>query len=337
MMYETDIAIIGAGPVGLFAIFQAGMLKMKCHVIDALDAVGGQCIALYPDKPIYDIPAHPCLSAEQLVKNLEEQAAPFKPVYHLGQQVVELIQKEDNSFLLTTSQNNEISAKTVLIAAGCGAFGPNRPPIAGIEKFENKSVFYMVANSKKFAGKDIVIAGGGDSAVDWAIVLAEIAKSVTVVHRRPKFRCAPESSEKLEALVEHGKVKIEVPYQLHQIHGDDGVLDNVEIINFDGQVKKLKADILLPFFGLAMDLGPILNWQLIVDKKHIKVDPETMQTNIPGVYAIGDIINYPGKLKLILTGFSEAAVACNSIYSKVYPDQVLHFEYSTTKGVVVND
>jgi thioredoxin reductase (NADPH) len=336
MKYHTDIAIIGAGPAGLFSAFEAGMLKMKCHVIDTLDSIGGQCIALYPEKPIYDIPAHPCISAKELIKKLEEQAAPFNPTYHLGQQVVELIRQKDRSFIIITSKNNKIHAKAVIIAAGCGAFGPNRPPVEGIEKFENKSIFYAVKNSNDFAEKNVVIAGGGDSAVDWAIVLADIAKSVTIVHRRSKFRCAPENSDKLHDLSKKGKIVIETPYQLHKIHGQNGIMHSIEIIDFDNNIKTLEADILLPFFGLSMDLGPILNWQLVLNNKHIKVDSATLQTNVPGVFAVGDIVTYPGKLKLILTGFSEAAVACHSIYPIIYPDQALHFEYSTTKGITAD-
>lgn len=333
MIHNTDIAIIGAGPVGLFNIFQAGMLKMKCHVIDTLEAIGGQCIALYPDKPIYDIPAYPHISAGNLIRKLDEQAKPFAPTYHLNQQVVELEKKSDGTFIITTSRNNEIHCKAVLIAAGCGAFGHNRPPIDGIEKFENKSIFYCVEDSNKFADKDIVIAGGGDSAVDFALSLSKIAKSLTIVHRRPKFRCAPDSHDKLMQLQKDGVIKIETPYQLHNTVGEGDKLSAIEVIDFDNNIKTLKADILLPFFGLAMDLGPILNWKLVLDKTHIKVNPATMQTNIPGVYAIGDIATYPGKLKLILTGFAEAAAACHSMHSLVHPDEILHFEYSTKKGV----
>ncbi len=333
MQYKTDVAIIGAGPVGLFAIFQAGMLKINCHVIDTLPEIGGQCIALYPEKPIYDIPAYPSILAKTLVEKLAEQAAPFKPQYHLGQQVTELITNKDGSFVIITSKNNEIHAKAVIIAAGCGAFGPNRPPLTGIEEFENKSVFYSVKDPEKFRGKNIVIAGGGDSAVDWALILAGIASKVTVVHRRKKFRCAPDNSDKLHNLAQEGKVNLEIPYQLHQVRGNKGNLQKIEVIDFENNIKTLDADILLPFFGLSMDLGPILNWELVLDKKHINIDPATSQTNIPGVYAIGDIATYPGKLKLILTGFSEAAMACHSIHSIVYPDQVLHFQYSTAKGV----
>jgi thioredoxin reductase (NADPH) len=329
----TDIAIIGAGPAGLFAVFEAGMLKMRCHVIDALDFIGGQCTALYPEKPIYDIPAHPAIDAQDLIANLEKQAASFEPVYHLGQRVEKLERLENGSFKLTTSKNTIIEAKAVLIAAGCGAFGPNRPPLAGIEAYEGKSVHYMVGRREDFRGKDIVIAGGGDSAVDWALSLSEIAKSVSVIHRRPKFKCAPESASKLQQLASDGKIDLIIPYQLDALKGENGVLEAVIVKDLDNNSRELKADILLPFFGLAMELGPIANWGLNLDYNHITVNPATLATSTPGIFAIGDIITYPGKLKLILNGFAEAAMAAYAIYPLIHPEQALHFEYSTTKGL----
>jgi thioredoxin reductase (NADPH) len=336
MIHSTDIVIIGAGPIGLFSVFQAGMLKMKCHVIDSLPEIGGQCQALYPEKPIYDIPGYPSILASDLITKLEEQAAPFHPVYHLDQQVVSLERQSNGSIIVATSKGLKVHAKAIIIAAGGGAFGPNRLPIEGIEEFENKSVFYAVKNAREFATKDIVIAGGGDSAVDWAIELSRIANSVTVIHRRPKFRCAPESFDKLSKLVEEGKIKMEIPYQVHQVLGDNGAMHSVELQSLDGSIKTIKADVLLAFFGLSMDIGPILHWGIELDKHHIKVDQVTMQTNLNGVFAVGDIATYPKKLKLILTGFAESATACHSIYPLVYPDTPLHFEYSTTKGVKVN-
>ncbi len=332
-IHKTDIIIIGAGPVGLFAIFEAGMLKMKCHVIDALDFTGGQCRALYPEKPIYDIPAHPKILAEDLITNLEEQAKPFEPFYHLGQRVDKLKQLEDKSFEVTTSKNTIIQAKSIIIAAGCGAFGPNRPPLANIEKFENKSVFYLVKSRNDFTNKNVVIAGGGDSAVDWAISLQEVAKKVTVIHRRPKFRCAPESAEKLKQLEKEGKIELAIPYQLADLEGSNGILENVIVKDFDGNIKKIEADILLPFYGLSMELGPIADWGLNLNKNLINVDASTMQTSIEGIFAIGDIITYKNKLKLILNGFAEAATACHGIYPIIHPDEIFHFEYSTSKGV----
>lgn len=330
--HSTDIVIIGAGPVGLFAIFEAGMLKMRCHVVDALEAPGGQCTALYPEKPIYDIPAYPTILAEGLITKLHQQAAPFNPVFHFGQRV-EKLSRQDDGWQVETSSGTQISCKAVIIAAGCGAFGPNRPPLEGIEAFEGASVFYMVGKREQFRGKRIVIAGGGDSAVDWANSLAELAEKIYVVHRRPKFRAAPESVSKMEALVATGKIEMVIPYQLHGLKGAGGQLSAVEVATLEGEVKTLEADALLPFFGLSMELGPIANWGLNLAQNHIVVDPATLQTSAPGIYAIGDIATYPGKLKLILCGFSEAAMACHNAYKLVYPDQELHFEYSTSKGV----
>lgn len=333
MNHSTDIVVIGAGPTGLFTVFEAGMLKLKCHVIDTLDFIGGQCAALYPEKPIYDIPAHPQIAAEDLVKNLEEQAKPFAPVYHLGQQVVEVIKQEDGSFIVKTSKDTVINAKAIIIAAGCGAFGPNRPPLENIESYENKSVFYMVGKREDLRDKRVVIAGGGDSAVDWVLSLADIAKSISIVHRRPKFRCAPDSQEKMMKLVESGKVELVIPYQLDGLTGENGQIDSVIVKTLDGEQRSLEADILLPFFGLSMDLGPITDWNLNIEKSHITVDPSTQQTNTPGIFAVGDIATYPKKLKLILNGFAESAMACHAAREYIFPDQDFHFEYSTSQGV----
>lgn len=337
VLHKTDVIIIGAGPVGLFSVFEVGMLKMKSHIVDALNFTGGQCSALYPEKPIYDIPAHPTISAQDLIEKLEEQIKPFSTTYHLGQQVVSIEKQEDNTFTVKTSKDTVINGKAIIIAAGCGAFGPNRPPLDNIEKFEDKSVIYSIRNQEALRDKNVVIAGGGDSAVDWAIVLSKIAKSVTIVHRRPKFRCAPESASRLQELADQKKITIATPYQLHALHGHDGSLESLDIIDFDNNIKNIPCDTLLPFFGLSMDLGPILDWQLEIEKKHIAVKSETMETSLPGIYAIGDIATYAGKLKLILTGFSEAALAAHSIYSLVYPDTPLHFEYSTTKGIKLDE
>lgn len=331
--YESDIAVIGAGPAGLFTVFQAGMLKMNCHVIDSLEIIGGQCVALYPEKPIYDIPAHPKISGAKLIEQLSIQAEPFKPVYHLNQQVTKVEKNSDGTFTVITSKDTLIKAKAVIIAAGCGAFGPNKPPLENIEQYEGNSVFYAVVDPKKFKDKNVVIAGGGDSAVDWAILLADIAKSVSIVHRRNKFRCAPENSDKLNSLHKEGKVSIEAPYQLHALSGDNNHLNKVDVVDLEGNVKSIEADVLLPFFGLSMDIGPIVDWGLEIEKKHIAVDPSTMETNIKGIYAVGDIATYKGKLKLILTGFAEVAAACHSAYNIIHSDTPLHFEYSTTKGI----
>lgn len=334
MTHNTDIVIIGAGPVGLFSVFEAGMLKMKAHVVDSLEVIGGQCSALYPEKPIYDIPAHPSILASELIEKLEEQARPFDPLYHLNQQVQKLERQEDGSFLVETSTGTQINCKAIIIAAGCGAFGPNRPPLEGLEKFEGKSIFYAVRNKEEFRDKNVVIAGGGDSAVDWALNLADIAKKVSVVHRRPKFRCAPDSSEKLKHLAKEGKIDLVIPYQLAGLEGQGDQLTKVMVKDFDGNIKALEADYLLPFFGLAMELGPIANWGLGLEKNHIAIaDSSTMQSSEPGIYAVGDIATYEKKLKLILTGFSEAASAAHDIFKIVHPDEVFHFEYSTSKGV----
>jgi thioredoxin reductase (NADPH) len=331
--HQTDVAIIGAGPVGLFAVFECGMLKLRCHVIDALEAVGGQCAALYPEKPIYDIPGFSEVQADDLIARLAEQAAPFAPVYHLGQQVTGLTPQGDG-WLVETSAGTRIEARAVMVAAGGGAFGANRPPLAGIEAFEGKSVFYMVKRREDFRGKRIVIAGGGDSALDWVISLAELADKIYVVHRRPKFRGAPESIARLHALAESGKVvELVIPYQLAGLEGHGGKLEAVIAQTLDGETRRLEADVLLPFFGLSMDLGPIAGWGLDLDHAHIKIDPKTCETSAPGIFAIGDIATYPGKLKLILCGFSEAAMAAHAIYTLVNPGKALHWEYSTTKGV----
>lgn len=331
MNYTTDIAIIGAGPVGLFTVFQAGMLKMKCHVIDSLEAVGGQCISLYPEKPIYDIPAYPKISAKELIDALEEQIAPFSPTFHLNQRV-EHLSKQGDIFVLETSNGNIIHAKAVVIAAGAGAFGPNRPPLDRLEEFENKSIFYMVKRKEEFRSRKVMIAGGGDSAVDWALSLADIA-DVTLVHRRDKFRCAPNSHDQIMDLAAKGKIKLATPYQLDQLVGENGILSEVKLKDFEGNILSVPTDILLSFYGLAMDIGPIEHWGLDIHKKHLSIEPTTMETNIKGVFAVGDICSYPGKLKLILTGFSECAIACHSIYKLVFPGELLHFEYSTTKGI----
>ncbi len=343
---ETDIVIIGAGPVGLFAVFEAGMLKMRCHVVDALEMVGGQCAALYPEKPIYDIPGYPAIDAQALVDKLKEQAEPFKPVYHLGQRVEKLSavscqlpdqaesrKLEARSWEVTTSNGTIIRCKAVIIAAGCGAFGPNRPPLQGLEQYEGKSVFYMVNKREAFRGKKIAIAGGGDSAVDWAISLSDVAEKIYFIHRRPKFRAAPESVSKLEALAKTGKVEMVIPYQLDALEGKNGTLSQVVVKDLEGNTRALVADTLLPFFGLAMELGPIAQWGLNLDQNHITVEPSTLATSEAGIFAIGDIATYKGKLKLILCGFSEAAMACHAAYKLVYPNQELHFEYSTSKGV----
>lgn len=329
---RSDVAIIGAGPVGLFAVFECGMLKMSCQVIDALDAIGGQCVALYPEKPIYDIPGYPKIGATELIDKLTEQAAPFKPVYHLGRQV-ETLTRQGEDWELGLSDSTRLRARAVIIAAGVGAFGPNRPPLAGLEQYEGKSVHYLVKRREDFRGKRVVIAGGGDSAVDWTLSLADVAARVMVVHRRDKFRAAPESVRQMKALADAGKIDLVVPYQLDALDGTGGDLKAVMVKTLDGQSKRLEADALLAFFGLAMNLGPIASWGLNLERNHITVDPASCATSAPGIFAIGDIAHYPGKLKLILCGFAEAAAAAHAVFPLAHPGEVLHFEYSTTSGV----
>src|SRR5437763_5031457 len=329
---RTDVAIIGAGPVGLFAVFECGMLQMRCHVVDALTLPGGQCAALYPEKPIYDIPGYPRIDAAELIDRLSEQAAPFDPVYHLGHAVTGL-QPAGDGFLLETGGGLRLEARAIVIAAGAGAFGPNRPPLTGIGAFEDKSVFYLVRRREDFRGRRVVIAGGGDSAVDWALSLSDIAERVAVVHRRGKFRAAPQSAAKLQQLADEGRIDLIVPYQLQALEGDGGQLSAVIVADLAGNTRRLDADCLLPFFGLATDLGPLAGWGLALDQNRIQVDPASCATSQPGIFAIGDIAFYPGKLKLILSGFAEAALAAHAIYPLVHPGEALHFEYSTTKGV----
>jgi len=333
---STDVAIIGAGPVGLFSVFECGMLGLSCHVIDSLPEIGGQCNALYPEKPIYDIPAYPCLSAVELIENLYNQANPFKPFYHLNQQVSGL-EKTEDGWVLKTSKDTEINAKAIIIAAGAGAFGPNRPPLKNLEAYEEKSVSYMIRNCQIFAGKKLVIAGGGDSAVDWAISLANIAEHIYFVHRRDKFRAAEASIEKLRGLADEGKIEMVTPYQLIDLNGADGVLSSVTVKDLDGNIRNLEADHLLPFFGLSANIGAIKEWDLDIDKNQIKTDQATSMTNISGIFAVGDIATYKHKLKLILTGFAEAAQAAHAIRALIYPDQELHFEHSTTSGIPQNN
>ncbi len=330
---STDVAIIGAGPVGLFAAFECGMLKLSSVLIDALGEVGGQCAALYPEKPIYDIPAHPAIEAAGLITQLERQIAPFTVPRLLGR-IVTGLAGERGDFRIATNQGDVIHAKAVVLAAGAGAFGPNRPPLAGIEAFEaGGGVQYYVRRREAFRNKRVVIAGGGDSAVDWALSLKDVATSVAVVHRRAKFRASPETAAQLAEAAQAGTIELIVPYQLHALQGAQGVLQSVEVVDLDGRSRHLAVDILLPFFGLAMDLGPIAQWGLALEHHHVTVTPATCETSRSGIFAIGDVAVYPGKLKLILQGFSEAAMAAHAIHPIARPSEALHFEYSTTKGV----
>lgn len=331
--HTTDVVIIGAGPVGLFSIFELGMLKIKCHVIDALDCIGGQCAALYPEKPIFDIPAHPSIDGMGLIEKLKEQAAPFDPTYHLNQQVTKL-EQQGEGWQVETSTGTTITCKAVIIAAGCGAFGPNRPPLDGLDVYEESGcIRYMVTRKELFRDKKVVIAGGGDSAVDWANALADIASELYVVHRRDKFRAMPESADQMRRLANEKKIEMVVPYQLDGLEGEHGQLTGVQVKTLAGEERIIEADYLLPFYGLAMELGPIANWGLNLHMNHIEVDASTCETNQKGIFAIGDIATYKNKLKLILCGFSEAAIAAHAVRNIVYPDTAYHFEYSTSKGV----
>ncbi len=331
--FTADVAIIGAGPAGLFAVFECGMLKLRAIVIDALEALGGQCTALYPEKPIYDIPAIPRIEAGGLIDALERQIAPFCPQILLGRRV-EGFSGQRGAFVLTTDRGERVAAKAVIIAAGAGAFGPNRPPLSGLAAFEaSGAVQYYVRDREALRGARVVIAGGGDSALDWALALRGIAEKIYLVHRRAKFRAAPESAAQATAAAARGEIEMVIPYQLAELVGADGRLEAVAVEDLDGARRNLPADRLLAFFGLATDLGPIAGWGLDLAQHHVRIDPATCETSIPGVFAIGDVARYRGKLKLILQGFSEAAMAAHAIHPIVYPDQALHFEYSTTTGV----
>lgn len=342
---ETDIVIIGAGPIGIFTAFQAGMLNMKCHIIDILNQAGGQCTALYPEKPIYDIPGYPVITAQRLIEQLAAQASPFEPVYHFGQKVEKILnnrpteieyQEEFNNgkdLAVITSNGTKIKCKAVIIAAGNGIFEPNRPPLDGILEYENKSVFYSISKISHFKDKTVVIAGGGDSAVDWAIELSKVTKKIYVIHRRKEFRCAPETRNKLDLLLNTGKIEVVVPYQLDSLVGNNGQLKAVITKHITTkEEKEIPSDFLLPFFGSAMNLGPISDWDIQLEHHRIAVDPATLKTSRDRIYAIGDIATYPGKLKLILNGFAESAMACYNIYEVIYNSPV-NFQYSTAKGV----
>src|ERR1700761_3537800 len=331
-MIITDIGIIGAGPAGLFAVFEAGLLKMHCHLIDSLPQVGGQLSEIYPQKPIYDIPGYPTVNAQELTDKLMEQIAPFHPGFTLGERV-ETLQKLDNgTWLISTNEGTEINCKAVVIAGGLGCFEPRKPEVDRLLDFEGKGVTYAVRNPEQFRGRHVVLAGGGDSALDWTIFLADIAERVTLIHRGDTFRGAPDSAEKVFELAGKGKINLILQAHIKAI-GGNGHLQEVEIIDRDSQTSVINADHLIPLFGLTPKLGPIADWGLNVDKSAIMVDTVDYSTNVPGVYAIGDINIYPGKLKLILCGFHEAALMAQSAFKHVYPDQKLSFKYTTVYGV----
>ncbi len=331
-MIKTDILIIGAGPVGLFTVFEAGLLKLRCHIIDALPQPGGQLTEIYPKKPIYDIPGYPSVLAGELVDNLLEQIAPFKPGFTLGERAETLEKQEDGQWLVTTNEGTQHLAPVIAIAGGLGSFEPRKPPIANIDDFEKKGVNYFVKDPELYRDKRVVIAGGGDSALDWAIFLADVAAEVTLVHRRNSFRGAIDSAEKVQQLDMEGKIKLVTEAQVTGLKGDKH-LEEVTIKHKNlGEYEKA-TDYYLPLFGLSPKLGPIGNWGLEIEKNAIVVDTFDYRTNIDGVFAIGDVNTYPGKLKLILCGFHEATLMVQTAFSIVYPDQKKSFKYTTVQGV----
>ena len=326
---EADAVIIGAGPVGLFQVFELGLLDIKTHVIDSLPEIGGQCIELYPDKPIYDIPAIPVCTGRELTNNLLKQIEPFKPQFHLGQEVTQLEKQADGRLLISTSQNQSFLAKTVFIAAGVGAFQPRLLNLEGIDTFVGKQVFYHVKNPEQFEGKRIVICGGGDSALDWTLFFADKGASVTLIHRRDDFKAAPQSIAKMRELCASGKIELLIG-QITGYETKENQLSDVIVTDIDGNWKQLGLDALLIFFGLSPKLGPIAEWGLDIDRKQIAVDTEKFQTSIPGIYAVGDINIYPGKKKLILSGFHEAALAAFAAAAYLNPDKQIQLQYTTT-------
>ncbi|UYW01282.1 NAD(P)/FAD-dependent oxidoreductase [Flavobacterium agricola] len=332
-MIETDIIIVGAGPTGLFAVFEAGLLKLRCHLIDGLPQPGGQLTELYPKKPIFDIPGYPSVGAGELIDNLMEQIKQFEPGFTLNE-VAETIEKlEDGTFIVTTNKGTKHHGKAVAIAGGLGSFEPRKPLIDNIAFYEDKGVEYFVKNPDQFKGKKIVIAGGGDSALDWSIFLADVAEEVTLVHRRNEFRGALDSVEKAQALKNQGKINLITPAEITEIHGTDKVTGVTIVV--EGQEPQVKTcDYFIPLFGLTPKLGPIANWGLEIEKNAIKVNNALdYQTNIEGIYAIGDINIYPGKLKLILCGFHEATLMCQSIYNKLNPGKKFVLKYTTVSGI----
>ena len=329
---KTDVVIIGAGPIGLFAVFELGLLDMKAHLIDILDKIGGQCAELYPEKPIYDIPGIPYTSAQGLVDALMLQIKPFNPQFHLSEMVEKVEKIGDPLFRVTTDQGKQFESKVVVIAAGGGSFQPKRPPIPGVEPYEGKSLFYSVRKMDAFRGKRVLVVGGGDSALDWTLNLAPITERLTLLHRRSEFRAAPDSVNKMKALVSDGKIDL-VLGQVTALHGDQGQISKATVKTNDGTVTELACDALLPFFGLTMKLGPVANWGFeLKNNELIPVETASFETSMPGIFAIGDINWYPGKLKLILSGFHEGALMAQKAYHYVYPEKRLVFQYTTSSS-----
>jgi len=326
---QTDAVIIGAGPVGLFQVFELGLLEIKVHVIDSLPEVGGQCIELYPDKPIYDIPAIPVCTGRELTNNLLKQIEPFGAQFHLGQEVTKLERQADGRFLISTSQDKHFLSKTVFIAAGVGAFQPRTINLDGIDRFIGKQLFYHVKSPEQFTGKRIVICGGGDAALDWAIHFSEIAASVTLIHRRDEFKASPKSIARMRELCANHQMELLIG-QVSGYEASDDQLKEITFTNIDSETKQIPLDDLLVFFGLSPKLGPISDWGLNIDRKQICVDTQKFQTSIPGIYAVGDINVYPGKKKLILSGFHEAALAAFAAAEYLNPEKQIQLQYTTT-------
>ena len=330
-MIETQAVIIGAGPVGLFAVFELGLADIEAHLIDILDKPGGQCAELYPEKPIYDIPGLPVVSGQELTDRLLEQVKPFNPTFHLNQRVDVLERCQDGRWRLVTDTGQQFLTTVVVIAAGGGSFTPKRPPLEGIESFEGKSVFYSVRRIEDFQDRNILIIGGGDSALDWTLSLQPVAKSIALLHRRDKFRAAPDSVKKMLELTEAGKLNF-VLGQAMELHGQQGVLEAVTVRGQDGKTFSHACDTVLPFFGLTMKLGPVANWGLNLNENLIPVDTEHFESSEKAIFAVGDINHYPGKLKLILCGFHEAALMTQQAHKYIYPDKELRFEYTTSSS-----
>ena len=330
-IHTTDAIIIGAGPVGLFAVFELGLLDIKCHLVDILDRPGGQCAELYPEKPIYDIPAWPVINGNDLTQRLLEQIAPFKPVFHFSQMAESLEKTEDGKWKLTTDDGNVLIAPVVIIAAGGGSFMPKKPSIDGLEAYEGRSIFYAVKKMEQFRDRDIVIAGGGDSALDWTVNLQPLARSLTLVHRRDDFRAAPDTVNKMRQLVADKKMNLVIA-DLAGVEGNGVELSGVKMKSKEQGEFTIAANTLLAFYGLTMKLGPIANFGLNLHENLIPVDTEKFATTTPGIFAIGDINYYPGKLKLILSGFHEAALMAQAAFRIVYPDKKLRFQYTTASS-----
>lgn len=324
----TDVVIIGAGPVGLFAVFELGLLDLKCHLIDILDRAGGQCTELYPEKPIYDIPGFPVISGQELTDNLLRQIAPFDPQFHYNRMIVSVEKLADCGFKVTDDEGLVFNCKIVVVAAGGGSFQPKRPPVPGIEAYEGKSVFYAVRRMEEFRDHDIVIVGGGDSALDWVLSLQPIARSMTLVHRRPDFRAAPASVNEMNRLVEEGKMKFIIG-QVGGLSGEEGLLSSMSVKTGD-ETLDIALTRMLPFFGLTMKLGPVADWGMEFNDNLIAVDTEKFESSVPGIFAIGDINHYPGKLKLILSGFHEAALMAQAAKKITAPDERIVFQYTTS-------